>query len=241
MSAQSFYFLLVILLSRYSSLLKIESNIIRSLVPLIFTAVMIAPVVSGDNILGYAILFLVTVADDSILVRGRNNSPLKRVISTMFVCVAVLVTLNLNVFDSRPSQVVINALISIQHLVNFGVSAQTITNFFIVSVGFLLTAFEGNYLVLALLRSYSGGIGGQDDEGTTLKMGKLIGVLERTILYVLIMTGNITTIGFIIAAKALARFKELEDRKFAEYFLVGTLASVGITLVVSLWIKAIMV
>jgi hypothetical protein len=32
-------------------------------------------------------------------------------------------------------------------------------------------------------------------------------------------------VGFVVAAKSLARFKALEDREFAEYFLIGTLAS----------------
>ena len=207
---------------------------------MIFSAVMIAPLVSGENISGYAALLFVVTLADSILVRGQKNSPLRRVISTAFVCVVVLVTVNLNVFDRRLSQGVMSALISMEHLVNFGGSPQTVTNLLVVSIGFLLTAFESNYLVLSLLKSYSAGIGGRDDGGTTLQMGRLIGILERTILYILIITGNLSTIGFIIAAKAVARFKELEDKEFAEYFLVGTLASVGITLVVTLWIKAIM-
>ncbi len=33
------------------------------------------------------------------------------------------------------------------------------------------------------------------------------------------------TIGFILAAKAFARSKELENRSFAEYVLLGTLVS----------------
>lgn len=31
-----------------------------------------------------------------------------------------------------------------------------------------------------------------------------------------------------LAAKSIARFKELEDRAFAEYYLVGTLMSVAV-------------
>jgi hypothetical protein len=32
----------------------------------------------------------------------------------------------------------------------------------------------------------------------------------------------------VIAAKTLARFRQLDDRDFAEYYLLGTLASVAI-------------
>lgn len=72
---------------------------------------------------------------------------------------------------------------------------------------------------------------------TLIKMGKWIGPLERAIMYILIVTGNLGSIGFVIAAKALARFKELENKDFAEYFLVGTLSSVAGTLVVGFLFK----
>jgi hypothetical protein len=38
----------------------------------------------------------------------------------------------------------------------------------------------------------------------------------------------------VIAAKTLARFRQLDDRHFAEYYLVGTLASVTLALASSL-------
>jgi hypothetical protein len=58
--------------------------------------------------------------------------------------------------------------------------------------------------------------------------GRVIGLLERLIMFELVLLGQFSAIGFLIAAKAMARFKTLEDRDFAEYFLVGTLASLAI-------------
>lgn len=55
--------------------------------------------------------------------------------------------------------------------------------------------------------------------------GRVIGVLERIIMLTLILQNQFGAIGFVLGAKTLARFKGLEDRDFAEYFLVGTLAS----------------
>jgi hypothetical protein len=55
--------------------------------------------------------------------------------------------------------------------------------------------------------------------------GRVIGVLERIILLTLILQNQFGAIGFVLGAKTLARFKDLDDRTFAEYFLVGTLAS----------------
>lgn len=63
------------------------------------------------------------------------------------------------------------------------------------------------------------------------QVGAAVGVLERLIVVVLVLTGASAAIGFVIAAKTLARFKQLDDRDFAEYYLLGTLASVAVALV----------
>ncbi|HEY7770675.1 MAG TPA: hypothetical protein VIB55_21095 [Longimicrobium sp.] len=55
--------------------------------------------------------------------------------------------------------------------------------------------------------------------------GRMIGVLERMLLALFMAVQAYQAIGLLIAAKGLIRSKELEDRGFAEYFLVGTLAS----------------
>ena len=72
-----------------------------------------------------------------------------------------------------------------------------------------------------------------------LKAGKYIGFLERVIVVVLVMLNAPTAIGFVLTAKSVARFKQLEDQSFAERYLVGTLLSVGIALVTVLLIPKI--
>jgi len=47
-------------------------------------------------------------------------------------------------------------------------------------------------------------------------------------------------VGWIIAAKSLARFKQLEDREFAEYFLVGTLASFLLAVLVGVGMRILL-
>lgn len=67
------------------------------------------------------------------------------------------------------------------------------------------------------------------------RMGAAIGVLERVLVVILIVSGGPAAIGFVVAAKTLARFKKLEkDKDFAERYLLGTLASVTIALVSAL-------
>lgn len=70
------------------------------------------------------------------------------------------------------------------------------------------------------------------------RVGATIGVLERLIVCALVLAGQAAAIGFVIAAKTLARFRQLDDRHFAEYYLVGTLASVTLALTTSIVAQA---
>ena len=60
------------------------------------------------------------------------------------------------------------------------------------------------------------------------RVGATIGVLERLLIVVFRLAGADAAIGFVVGAKTLARFRLLDDRDFAEYYLLGTLASVGV-------------
>jgi hypothetical protein len=62
------------------------------------------------------------------------------------------------------------------------------------------------------------------------RVGATIGVIERLLIVGLVMTGAQTAVGFVVAAKTIARFRQLEDRHFAEYYLLGTLGSVAVAL-----------
>ncbi len=67
--------------------------------------------------------------------------------------------------------------------------------------------------------------------------GEVIGILERLLTYVLVLTGGLTAVGFVIAAKAAARFPLFKEKAFAEYFLIGTLTSVGMALLAGLLLR----
>ncbi|MDF7798238.1 DUF3307 domain-containing protein [Pontiellaceae bacterium B1224] len=61
--------------------------------------------------------------------------------------------------------------------------------------------------------------------------GKLIGQLERALIFLLIMIGQPGGIGFLVAAKSILRFGEAkDDQKLAEYVLIGTLLSFGLAI-----------
>lgn len=67
--------------------------------------------------------------------------------------------------------------------------------------------------------------------------GSAIGILERMIIAALILIGQPGAIGFVLTAKTIARFKELENKAFAEKYLIGTLTSVLLALFVTLVYK----
>ena len=59
--------------------------------------------------------------------------------------------------------------------------------------------------------------------------GKMIGYLERIVIYFLLLVGQYAAIAFVITAKSVARFPEIgkdgQGRMLAEYYLIGTLLS----------------
>jgi hypothetical protein len=61
--------------------------------------------------------------------------------------------------------------------------------------------------------------------------GRVIGILERVLIYYLVMNAQFAAIGLILAAKGFTRFRELEKREFAEYVLIGTLLSTLLAMV----------
>jgi len=70
--------------------------------------------------------------------------------------------------------------------------------------------------------------------GASARVGSTIGILERILIVVFVLTGTDVAIGFVVGAKTLARFKLLDDRAFAEYYLLGTLASVAVAIISAL-------
>jgi Protein of unknown function (DUF3307) len=70
------------------------------------------------------------------------------------------------------------------------------------------------------------------------QIGATIGVLERLLIVTLLLAGAEAAIGLVVAAKTIARFRLLDDRDFAEYYLLGTLASVSVAIVTALAARA---
>lgn len=64
--------------------------------------------------------------------------------------------------------------------------------------------------------------------------GLLIGILERGLVFLLVLVGQPAGIGFLIAAKSVLRFDAAsKDQSAGEYVIIGTLASFGWALTIS--------
>lgn len=72
----------------------------------------------------------------------------------------------------------------------------------------------------------------------TLRAGRVIGVLERWLIVTLVLISQYALLGLVLTAKSIARFRQLEEARFAEYYLLGTLYSLLIALLVGLGLRA---
>ena len=69
--------------------------------------------------------------------------------------------------------------------------------------------------------------------------GRKIGQVERAIILTLALMGEFGTISFVFVAKSMARFEQLKERQFAEYYLLGTLLSIFFALATALLVQGI--
>lgn len=75
-----------------------------------------------------------------------------------------------------------------------------------------------------VLSKYSG-FTKEEREGVP-NTGSLIGQIERLVIFLMLLQGQYAAIGFILTAKSVARYKRIvEEARFSEYYLLGTLLS----------------
>jgi len=105
---------------------------------------------------------------------------------------------------------------------------------------YVAVVFAGGYLIRYLTRNLSAGIEKRGETAEQVKnAGMYIGWLERFLVVTAILVQSPSMVGLILTGKSIARFPELKER-FAEYFLIGTLLSIGLAVLgglvlVQLW------
>ncbi len=104
--------------------------------------------------------------------------------------------------------------------------------------GAILTIRAGGFAVGELMRDYQHA---SLPEGLP-NGGRMIGLLERAMIFLLVLVGQPAGIGFLIAAKSILRFDTASKNQHAsEYVIIGTLASFAWALAggyATLWLAA---
>lgn len=172
-------------------------------------------------LLGYPWLFIRSERNADKLNRNRILMILLQII-VLGVLASPLLSLSFNDIPARISEF-INEVI----LLETGSQIEWM-NLHIVLLGFLLVINEANILLrylLHLFRLEPISRQGTDTDEKEYNTGRLIGILERIFVVIFVLLSQFTAIGFILAAKGVARFQDFKSRTFAEYVLIGTLIS----------------
>lgn len=117
--------------------------------------------------------------------------------------------------------------------------------------GLLLATNEANLLIRVCFQAFGlvasrkevqkgGGVIIKVVDPREFNAGRIIGILERILMFFFVLRGEVGSIGFILAAKGFARFRELDERSFAEYVLIGTLLSTLAAILVAAGISSLL-
>jgi len=130
------------------------------------------------------------------------------------------------------------------HIISIPVSTIPIFSHFNKDIGetltviifYLFVLFAGSILLEKTLKVIDIKVKDRDE----ISIGKYIGIIERALILTLVVFGEISSIGIIFTAKSLARYKELSEKRFVEYYLLGTLSSLFLALVGGLILRSIL-
>jgi hypothetical protein len=112
---------------------------------------------------------------------------------------------------------------------------ENLLHFWIYACGFILITNPLGILAGMFLKSVTK----SESNAVQLNASAWIGIFERILIVIFVITGQIQAIGFLVAAKSVFRFSEIqhEGNAKAEYFLLGTLVSFTFAVVVGLVIN----
>jgi hypothetical protein len=212
--------------------------------------ILLLPLLTWENFPILVSILAVYHAVVILLERNKETAFLERIIELLF-----LILITSTVFGIFETRLIFNGLsIRISRVVlenNILLKAHRYTEFgpFIIYLFAILILINemNNFIRLILARiktepqvitdsnGTAQGRGAPERTGITvdskeLSRGKIIGVIERILFFFFVITGNYSSIAFILAAKGFTRFRELDNRNFAEYVLIGTLLSSALSI-----------
>jgi hypothetical protein len=202
-----------------------------------------------ENLLMVIVLFFahsITVLFDTFIKQEKKKTTLK--IYFIHLLFALITSVSISgIFDFsssyflNPLMVIIMPIkLAIPFLNMISQPAKLNVSFKILS-GFIFTIKESTIIIRLVLRNVSAVPKKKEEpeinDVQEFDRGKLIGILERGLIYFLIIFNQVAAIAIIIALKSIARFKEMDDKNFAEYFLIGSLLSIVVAVLPAVLVK----
>lgn len=90
----------------------------------------------------------------------------------------------------------------------------------------LLLTYGGNVACKWVLRWSATKPPPESGEKITLRAGRVIGILERALIFLGLVASSWEILAGVVALKTVARYSDLDKQDKAEYFLIGSLASI---------------
>jgi hypothetical protein len=89
-----------------------------------------------------------------------------------------------------------------------------------------LLTLGGNVACRAVLRVSATQTPPETGDAISLRAGRVIGVLERLLIFVGLTASSWEILAGVVALKTVARYSKLDEQNKAEYFLIGSLTSI---------------
>ena len=97
-----------------------------------------------------------------------------------------------------------------------------------VAAGAILATRAGSFAIGFLMAPFARRLPEDITAESLPGAGRMIGLMERGLIFAFLMIGQPEGVGLLIAAKSILRFGAVrDDRALSEYVIIGTLASVG--------------
>ncbi len=108
--------------------------------------------------------------------------------------------------------------------------------FLVFTTGIVFVTLPASVIIRILVSRWYNAAKTPDDDSLQ-NAGSYIGMMERLFILSFVLFGRWEGIGFLIAAKSIFRFADIKghpDRKLTEYFLIGSLLSIGLAMITGL-------
>jgi len=224
-----YYLLLLVMVSRLYSLFRDDAlNIFRLSLIIIVQLVCLIVFEISVSLISLLIIFFIIDVTEYYAEKISSRLNIIRFISFILLCLVSLVY-GSGKIDLAFNNSILAGLEAFLNIFNpFSKLNVTGNNILIILAGIFFLLNESN-LLIRFIFDISGKIPilketSEPDE-KELNAGRVIGILERILIFFFVIIGQIAAVGFVIAAKGVVRYKELDDRNFAEYVLIGTLLS----------------